>query len=91
MSFIPRDATVVIGREFLLDIARTLKTDPAFQMNFLMDLTAVDFSAVCKPSPLSSPLPVCRRSRRRSFQIPIRGPALQARALRTSITSSRCR
>ena len=44
MSLIPRDATVVIGREFLLDIARTLKTDPAFQMNFLMDLTAVDFS-----------------------------------------------
>jgi NADH-quinone oxidoreductase subunit C len=46
------DATVVIGREFLLDIARTLKTDPAFQMNFLMDLTAVDFSAFgSKPSP----------------------------------------
>ena len=81
MSFIPRDATVVIGREFLLDIARTLKTDPAFQMNFLMDLTAVDFSAFgSKPSPLSSPLPVCRRSRRRSFQIPIRGPALQGQS-----------
>jgi NADH-quinone oxidoreductase subunit C len=46
------DATVVIGREFLLDIARTLKTDSAFQMNFLMDLTAVDFSAFgSKPSP----------------------------------------
>jgi NADH-quinone oxidoreductase subunit C len=39
------DATVVIGREFLLEVARTLKTDPAFQMNFLMDMTAVDFSA----------------------------------------------
>jgi NADH-quinone oxidoreductase subunit C len=39
------DATVVIGREFLLEIARTLKTDAAFQMNFLMDMTAVDFSA----------------------------------------------
>ena len=38
------DATVLIGREFLLDVARTLKDDPAFQMNFLMDLTAVDFS-----------------------------------------------
>ena len=38
------DATVVIGRELLLDVARTLKDDPAFQMNFLMDLTAVDFS-----------------------------------------------
>ena len=38
------DATVLIGREFLLEVARTLKEDPAFQMNFLMDLTAVDFS-----------------------------------------------
>ena len=38
------DATVMVGREFLLEVARTLKEDPAFQMNFLMDLTAVDFS-----------------------------------------------
>jgi NADH-quinone oxidoreductase subunit C len=39
------DATVIVGRDSLLDVARTLKEDPAFQMNFLMDLTAVDFSA----------------------------------------------
>jgi NADH-quinone oxidoreductase subunit C len=39
------DATVVLGRESLLAVARTLKEDPAFQMSFLMDLTAVDFSA----------------------------------------------
>jgi NADH-quinone oxidoreductase subunit C len=39
------DATVVLSREFLLEVARTLKEGPAFQMNFLMDLTAVDFSA----------------------------------------------
>jgi NADH-quinone oxidoreductase subunit C len=39
------DATVILGREFLLEVARALKEDPAFQMNFLMDLTAVDFSA----------------------------------------------
>jgi NADH-quinone oxidoreductase subunit C len=39
------DATVLIRRELLLQVARTLKEDPAFQMNFLMDLTAVDFSA----------------------------------------------
>ena len=33
-------------------VARTLKEDPAFQMKFLMDLTAVDFSAFGqKPSP----------------------------------------
>jgi NADH-quinone oxidoreductase subunit C len=38
------DATVLVGREFLLEVARTLKEDPVFQMNFLMDLTAVDFS-----------------------------------------------
>ena len=38
------DATVLLGREFLLEVARTLKEDPVFQMNFLMDLTAVDFS-----------------------------------------------
>ncbi|MGH2396571.1 MAG: NADH-quinone oxidoreductase subunit C [bacterium] len=46
------DATVLLGREFLLEVARTLKEDPVFQMNFLMDLTAVDFSAFgAKPSP----------------------------------------
>jgi NADH-quinone oxidoreductase subunit C len=38
------DATVVLSREFLLEVARTLKEDLVFQMNFLMDLTAVDFS-----------------------------------------------
>jgi NADH-quinone oxidoreductase subunit C len=46
------DATVIVSREFLLDVARTLKEDPSFQMNFLMDLTAVDLSAFGKkPSP----------------------------------------
>jgi NADH-quinone oxidoreductase subunit C len=46
------DATVVVRRESLLEVARTLKEDPAFQMNFLMDLTAVDFSAFgTKPAP----------------------------------------
>ena len=38
------DATVIIGRESLLEVARTLKEDPVFQMSFLIDLTAVDFS-----------------------------------------------
>src|SRR5262249_51181280 len=46
------DATVVISREHLLQVAETLKSDPAFQMNFLMDLTAVDFSTFGKtPAP----------------------------------------
>ena len=39
------DATVVLRRGFLLDVARFLKEDPASQMNFLMDVTAVDYSA----------------------------------------------
>ena len=38
------DATVVLSREFLLETARFLKEDPACQMNFLMDLSAVDYS-----------------------------------------------
>src|SRR5207245_3678892 len=42
------DATLVVSREALLDLARALKGDAAFQMNFLMDLTAVDFSTFGK-------------------------------------------
>ena len=46
------DATVVVGREPLLEVARFVKQDPAFEMNFLMDLTAVDYSAFGKgPTP----------------------------------------
>ena len=46
------DATVVLHREFLLEVARFLKEDPTLQMNFLMDLTAVDYSAFGKnPEP----------------------------------------
>jgi NADH-quinone oxidoreductase subunit C len=42
------DETVVLRRELLLDVARFLKQDPALRMNFLMDLTAVDYSAFGK-------------------------------------------
>jgi NADH-quinone oxidoreductase subunit C len=56
------DATLIVRRDSILELARTLKDDPAFQMNFLMDLTAVDFSAFgTKPSPAffaSSGVPV---------------------------------
>jgi NADH-quinone oxidoreductase subunit C len=46
------DGTVLIRRESLLEVARTLKEDAAFQMNFLTDVTAVDFSTFGKkPSP----------------------------------------
>ena len=45
------DATAIVSRDSLLEIARSLKEDAAFQMNFLMDLTAVDFSGFgTKPS-----------------------------------------
>ncbi len=46
------DETVILRRESLLEVARFLKEDPALQMNFLMDLTAVDYSAFGKsPAP----------------------------------------
>jgi NADH-quinone oxidoreductase subunit C len=46
------DATVVLRRSFLLEVARFLKEDPALQMNYLMDLTAVDYSTFGKrPAP----------------------------------------
>jgi NADH-quinone oxidoreductase subunit C len=46
------DATVVLRRAFLLGVARFLKDDPALQMNYLMDLTAVDYSTFGKrPAP----------------------------------------
>ena len=46
------DETVVLRREFLLEVARFLKEDPALGMNFLMDLTAMDYSTFGKsPAP----------------------------------------
>ena len=46
------DETVILLREFLLDVAQFLKEDPALQLNFLMDLTAIDYSVFGK-----SPVP----------------------------------
>ena len=46
------DATVVLSRESLLEVARFLKEHPALEMNFLMDLSAVDYSTFGKgPAP----------------------------------------
>jgi NADH-quinone oxidoreductase subunit C len=46
------DATVVLQGSLLLDVARFLRDDPALDMSFLMDLTAVDYSAFGKrPTP----------------------------------------
>ncbi len=48
------DETVVLRGKFLLQVARFLKENPAFKMNFLMDLTAVDYSTFGKsPTPAS--------------------------------------
>ena len=38
------DDTVTVCRESLLEVARFVKEDPAFRMNLLVDLSAVDYS-----------------------------------------------
>ena len=46
------DATLVLRSESLLEVARFLKEDPAFGMNFLVDVTAVDYLTFGKgPTP----------------------------------------
>ena len=46
------DATVILHRKFLVEVARFLKEDLALQMNCLTDVTAVDYSAFGKrPAP----------------------------------------
>ncbi len=46
------DATVVLRRKFLFEVARFLKEDPALRMNVLIDITAVDYSTFGKrPAP----------------------------------------
>ena len=46
------DATVILRAKFLLEMAKFLKEDPAFKMNLLVDITAVDYSTFGKrPAP----------------------------------------
>ncbi len=46
------DATLVLRPECLVEVARFLKEDPAFRMNFLVDVTAVDYLTFGKrPTP----------------------------------------
>ncbi len=45
------DQTVVLRRRFLLEVARFLKEEPELLMNFLMDLTAVDYSTFGQTPP----------------------------------------
>ena len=42
------DETVVLARESLFEVAEFLKQDPALKMDFLMDVTAVDYSTFDK-------------------------------------------
>ena len=42
------DATVTLREKSLVEIARFLKEDPAFQMNLLVDVSAVDYSTFGK-------------------------------------------
>ena len=43
------DQTVTLRREKLLEVARFLKEDAALQMNFLMDVAAVDYLTFDRP------------------------------------------
>ena len=46
------DATIVLRRSFLLEVAGFLKEDSALKMNFLVDVTAVDYSTFgSRPAP----------------------------------------
>ena len=46
------DATLILHPMSLLEVARFLKEDPGLRMNFLVDVTAVDYSAFGKrPAP----------------------------------------
>ena len=42
------DATLLLRRELLLEVARFLKAEPTLRMNFLIDITAVDYSTFGK-------------------------------------------
>ncbi len=69
------DATVILRRESLVEVARFLKEDPALQMNFLMDLTAVDYSTFGKgPTPAFSLPPEWRRVPLHRSRMRIPGP-----------------
>jgi NADH-quinone oxidoreductase subunit C len=67
------DATLILHRGSLLEVARFLRDDPAMQMNYLMDLTAVDYSAFGKKPPPAF-FPSSGVSVRTSPQIPDEDP-----------------
>ncbi len=76
------DETVVLRREFLLEVARFLKEDPGLKMNFLTDLTAVDYSTFGKsPAPafFASSGVAVRPSSQIPDEDPWAGPPAEAR------------
>jgi len=62
------EATVTVRREHLVEVARFLKEDPALQMNFLMDLTAVDYLTFGKQPPAAGAFP--------NYGVPVRPPSV---------------
>ena len=76
------DETVVLRREYLLEVARFLKNDAALQMNFLMDLMAVDYSTfgmTAAPAFFASSGVAVRPSSQIPDQDPWPGPPGEAR------------
>ncbi len=76
------DDTVVLRPKSLLEVARFLKEDPALKMNYLMDLTAVDYSAFGKrpaPAVFSSSGVAVRPSPEIPDETPWPGPPDQSR------------
>jgi NADH-quinone oxidoreductase subunit C len=67
------DDTVVLRHGFLLEVARFLKESPELSMNFLVDLTAVDYSRFGK-RPAPAFFPSSGVSVRPSKQIPDADP-----------------
>jgi NADH-quinone oxidoreductase subunit C len=76
------DETVILLREFLLDVAQFLKEEPTLQLNFLMDLTAIDYSVFGKspvPAFFSSSGSTVRPSSQIPDEDPWPGPPAEAR------------
>ena len=45
------ELAAVVHKAVIVDVMKFLKTDPALDFNMLMDLTAVDYSALERPGP----------------------------------------
>ncbi len=76
------DASLVLKRESLAEVARFLKEDPALQMNLLVDVTAVDYSVFGKqaaPAFFSSSGVAVRPSAQIPDEEPWPGPPDRAR------------